>query len=216
MYLPAHFAQPDDAVVRQLIREAPLATLVTHDANGGIEANHLPMLLDAAPATEAPMRLRFHVARANPVWRESSPESEVLAIFQGPDTYISPSWYASKAEHGKVVPTWNYAVVHVYGRLVALDDKSWLREFLPQLTATHEARFDKPWQVADAPDDYLDRMMAAIVGMELTATRLVAKWKVSQNQPAANQATLLTGLRQADQPGAQAMAELVARQRDWS
>jgi transcriptional regulator len=211
MYLPAHFSQPDDTIVRQLIVEAPLATLVTQDGRGAIEANHLPMLLDPDPATDAqPMRLQFHVARANPIWRDAQPQAEVLAIFQGPDTYISPSWYASKAEHGKVVPTWNYAVVHVYGRLVVRDDKSWLRDFLPRLTAAHEARFDQPWQVADAPDDYLERMMAAIVGIELHATRIVAKWKVSQNQPAANQATLLAGLQQADQPGAQAMAELLA------
>jgi transcriptional regulator len=207
MYLPAHFAQPDEALVRQLIREAPLAALVTRAASGGIEANHLPMLLDE---TGGPIRLRFHVARANPLWREARPEDEVLAIFQGPEAYISPSWYASKAEHGKVVPTWNYAVAHVYGRLAVCDDKEWLRGFLPQLTAAHEARFEKPWQVSDAPSDYLDKMMAAIVGLELTATRVVAKWKVSQNQPAANKATLLSALRQSREPGEQAMATLVA------
>jgi transcriptional regulator len=211
MYLPAHFAQPDGAVIRRLIREAPFATLVTRTAGGGIEANHLPMLLDEPPGDAGePMRLRFHVARANTLWRDARPEDEVLAIFQGPDTYISPSWYASKAEHGKVVPTWNYAVAHVHGRLQVFDDKEWLRGFLPQLTAAHEARFEQPWQVADAPADYIDKMMAAIVGLELTATRVVGKWKVSQNQPVANRATLLSGLRQSGQPGAQAMAELVA------
>jgi transcriptional regulator len=208
MYLPAHFEQPDLQVVRQLMREAPMATLVTL-AGGAIEANHLPMLLDG---DDDPMRLRFHVARANPVWRDAEAGSEVLAIFQGPDTYISPSWYATKAEHGKVVPTWNYAVVHAYGRLTVFDDKDWLREFLPRLTAVHEARFDKPWQVADAPSDYVDKMMGAIVGMELAVTRLVAKWKVGQNQPAANQATLLAGLKRSEQPGAQAMADLLAAQ----
>jgi transcriptional regulator len=220
MYLPAHFSQPDDALVRQLIREAPLATLVTRSATGGIEANHLPMLLDADEEKASPAgkgagwRLRFHVARANSLWRDARPDDEVLAIFQGPDTYISPNWYASKAEHGKVVPTWNYAVVHVYGRLAIFDDKEWLRDFLPQLTAAHEARFEKPWQVSDAPEDYLDKMRSAIVGIELAATRIVAKWKVGQNQPAANQATLLDGLRRqaqspAGQPGAQAIADLL-------
>jgi transcriptional regulator len=205
MYLPAHFEQPDPAIVRQLLREAPLATLVTL-AGGNIEANHLPMLLDPA---ESSMRLRFHVARANPLWRESAQGVEVLAIFQGPDTYISPSWYATKGEDGKVVPTWNYAVVHAYGKLVVHDDKQWLREFLPILTATHEARFEKRWQVSDAPEDYLDKMMGAIVGMELEVTRVVAKWKASQNQPEKNRVTLVAGLQATDQPGAQAMAQLV-------
>ena len=142
------------------------------------------------------------------------PSDEVLAIFQGPDTYISPSWYASKAEHGKVVPTWNYAVVHAYGRLAVFDDKEWLRDFLPQLTAVHEARFEKPWQVGDAPEDYLDKMMG---GDRRPGARgrpaSSAKWKVGQNQPAANQATLLDGLRKrkpAGQPGAQAIAQLLA------
>ena len=208
MYLPTHFEQPDQETIHRLMRESPLATLVTL-REGGIEANHLPMqlALDGASIT-----LRFHVARANPVWRDAAAAGEALAIFQGPDTYISPSWYATKAEHGKVVPTWNYAVVHAYGRLTAFDDKAWLREFLPALTATHEARFEKPWQVGDAPSDYVDKMMGAVVGMELAVTRLVSKWKASQNQPAVNRPTLIAGLEQADQPGARAMAQLVAEQ----
>jgi transcriptional regulator len=205
MYLPAHFQQPDDEVIRRLMREAPMATLVT-SSGGALEANHVPMLLEPGPG---PMRLRFHVARANPVWRDSDRGGDVLAIFQGPDTYVSPSWYASKAEHGKVVPTWNYAVVHAYGRLEVHDDRQWLRDFLPALTATHEERFESPWQVTDAPADFVDRMMGAIVGMEIEVTRVQAKWKIGQNQPAANQATLLAGLRQADQPGAQAVADLL-------
>jgi transcriptional regulator len=210
MYLPAHFAQPDDQLIRQLMRAAPLATLVTRGVDGGIEANHLPMLLDEQDADSGTIRLRFHVARANSLWRDSQPQTEVLAIFQGPDTYISPSWYATKSEHGKVVPTWNYVAAHVYGRLDVFDNRQWLGDFLRQLTAAHEARFEKQWQVDDAPADYLDKMMAAIVGLELTATRVVAKWKVSQNQPAVNKATLLAGLRQASgQPGAEAMADLL-------
>ena len=206
MYLPAHFEQPDRAIIRQLMKEAPMATLVT-TAAGALEANHLPMLLDDC---EEPLVLRFHVARANPVWREAGGAGDVLAIFQGPDTYISPSWYATKAEHGKVVPTWNYAVVHAYGTLAVFDDKEWLRAFLSRLTATHEARFQNPWQVADAPADYVDKMMGAIVGMEIAVTRLVAKWKIGQNQPAANRATLLAGLQRSDQPGAQAIGQLLA------
>ena len=109
-----------------------------------------------------------------------------------------------------MVPTWNYAVVHAYGTLEVHDDKEWLRAFLPDLTAAQEARFENRWQVSDAPDDYVDKMMEAIVGMEMSVTRLVSKWKVSQNQPAANQATLLDGLMAADQPGARAIADLLA------
>ena len=113
---------------------------------------------------------------------------------------------------GDVVARGSRSVVHAYGRLTAFDDKAWLREFLPVLTATHEARYEKPWQVGDAPPDYVDKMMDAVVGMEIAVTRLMAKWKASQNQPAVNRPTLLAGLEQADQPGAQAMAQLVAEQ----
>ncbi|MEO6269677.1 MAG: FMN-binding negative transcriptional regulator [Lautropia sp.] len=208
MYLPAHFEQPDQAAVHRLMLDSPLATLVTC-SDGAIDANHVPMI---AVLRDRKIVLRFHVARANPLWRDADPAGEVLAIFQGPDTYISPSWYATKAQHGKVVPTWNYAVVHAYGRLTVFDDKEWLREFLPSLTNTHEARFDKPWQVGDAPDDYIETMMGSIVGLELEVGRVLAKWKMSQNQPAANRATLVTGLEQTSQPGAQAIGQLIAAQ----
>jgi transcriptional regulator len=210
MYLPPHFQQPDKDIIHQLMQRAPMATLVTQSGSG-LEANHLPMLPELRGEETI---LRFHVARANPVWRDTEPGTDVLAIFQGPDTYISPSWYATKKEHGKVVPTWNYAVVHAYGKLAVHDDRQWLRRFLPALTAVHEKRFAQPWQVEDAPADYLDKMMGAIVGLEIAVTRLVAKWKISQNQPAANKATLLAGLRATDQPGAAAMAQLLAQQLD--
>lgn len=218
MYLPAHFRQPDQATIHRLMLESPLATLVNL-REGEIEANHLPMLpvFDGDAIT-----LRFHVARANPVWRDvgggdlrgenAAGDVEALAIFQGPDTYVSPSWYASKAEDGKVVPTWNYVVVHAYGRLSAFDDKEWLRAFLPEFTDRHEARFEKSWKVSDAPPDYLDQRMQAIVGMELSVTRLMAKWKVSQNQSAVNRASLVSGLDGCDQPGARAIAQVLAEQ----
>jgi transcriptional regulator len=208
MYLPAHFKQPDGEVIRQLLREAPMATLVTLAA-GILEANHLPMLLGAE---EAPMRLRFHVARANPVWRESQPGAEVLAIFQGPDTYITPSWYATKAQHGKVVPTWNYVMVQARGRLRAIDDKAWLRAFVTRLTERHEGARPTPWAVSDAPADFIDATLGAIVGIEIALSSLVGKWKVSQNRSAADRAGVADGLaREAGDPALAAAGSAARR-----
>ncbi|MDD5271732.1 MAG: FMN-binding negative transcriptional regulator [Methylovulum sp.] len=192
MYQPAHFVQPSVAVMHELMRQRPLATLVTLDSDG-LNANHIPLHLADEPLPFG--CLRGHVARANPLWADVSPEQEVLAIFHGPDAYISPSWYATKPETGKVVPTWNYAVVHAYGHLRAVDDAGWLRAQLEALTDHNEVHFAKPWAVADAPADFTERLMGAIVGIELQITRLVGKWKVSQNQPPCNQASVVAGLQ---------------------
>lgn len=197
MYLPKHFDQPSVAVLHQLIQAQGLATLVTL-APDGLNANHIPLQLTAEDGALG--TLRGHVARANPLWREASPESEVLVIFQGPDAYITPSWYPTKAEHGKAVPTWNYAVAHAYGKLRVCDDAAWLRRHLAALTDQHEAAFAEPWQVSDAPADYLGKMLAAIVGIEIEITRLTGKWKVSQNQPAENRASLIAALEKAGDP----------------
>jgi transcriptional regulator len=204
MYQPAHFRQPDDAVWQALLRERPFATLVTPRADGGFTADHLPLLHDAQANL-----LVGHVARANPLWREAHGR-EVLAIFQGADAYISPSWYAAKAEHGKVVPTWNYAVVHLHGRLQAIEDRVWLRELVGRLTDRHEAPRPTPWGVDDAPADYIEQMLSAIVGLRIEVTRVDAKWKASQNRSASDRAGVAAGL--ADEPGdeARAMAALVA------
>ncbi len=206
MYLPAHFSRTDIDAIRSLIREAPLATLVTL-SGAAIEADHVPLI---AQERDGVLVLRGHVARANPLWHATDAGSEVLAIFHGPDAYVSPSLYATKAEHGKVVPTWNYAVAHLYGTLQVFDDPAWLHAFLPELTGTHEANRPKPWKVSDAPDDYIDRMVAAIVGIEIRVSRVIGKWKVSQNQPAANRRGVAAGLQGSDRRGAQAMARLVA------
>lgn len=230
MYLPAHFEQPDLTIVEELVRQAPLATLVTLTA-GAIEANHVPLLLDrsalnavaastnavAAPtdAVSTPdgsgerWRLRGHVARANPLWRETDLAADVVAIFHGPGRYISPSWYASKAEHGKVVPTWNYVVAHLRGRMTVHDDPDWLLAFLPTLTAEHEGGRERPWQVSDAPADYIEQMAGAIVGFEIAVTRVTGKWKVGQNQPVRNRRSLRDGLRGAGDPDGLALAALV-------
>ncbi len=203
MYLPRHFAQTDIATLHALMDAHPLATLVTHGPEG-IDANHIPLHLDAGAGPNG--TLRGHVARANPLARAAAVDGEILAIFQGPQSYISPSGYATKAEHGKVVPTWNYTAVHAWGRLRLIDDPHWLRAQVRTLTATHEAALPHPWQVDDAPADYIDKMLGAIVGIEIVIDRLVGKWKVSQNQPPANQASLIAAL--AGQP----MAELIRQQ----
>ncbi|MBS3953689.1 MAG: transcriptional regulator [Methylobacter sp.] len=206
MYIPPHFEQPSIEVMHELIRSRPLATLVTLSSNG-INANHIPLHLSAAPSPFG--ALRGHVARSNPVWSDLKSDIEVLAIFHGPDAYISPSWYATKQEAGKVVPTWNYTVVHAYGSLRIIDDASWIRTQLETLTAHNEATFSEPWAVSDAPDDFTEKLIEAIVGIEMIITRLSGKWKVSQNQPPQNQASVIQGLNTSSQRDAAAMAALV-------
>lgn len=168
MYIPKHFDEPSVDIQHALMRERPLATLVTL-ASGGLDANHVPLHLSADPAPFG--TLRGHVARANPVWRDLVAGVEALAIFHGPEAYVTPSWYPTKVETGRAVPTWNYAVVHAGGTLRVIDDPAWLRGHLDALTEHNEATFPKPWRVADAPDDYINAMigaeafaMAALVG----------------------------------------------------
>ena len=192
MYLPKHFAEDDVAEMHALMRARPLATLVSHGADG-LHANHLPLLLVDG-------KLQGHVARANPLWKAGNVTGEVLVVFQGNDSYISPSGYATKAEHGKVVPTWNYAAVHAYGELKVIDDPDWVLKQVTALTASHEERLPQPWAVTDAPADYIEKMLGAIVGIEITVTRLLGKWKVSQNQPAENRASLIAALEKAGDP----------------
>ena len=194
MYVPKHFDEPSIDVLHELMRARPLATLVILSSNG-LNANHIPLHL-AVEASPLGI-LRGHVARANPLWSDCVKDVEALAIFSGPDTYISPSWYPGKAETGKVVPTWNYAVAHAYGQLRVIDDATWLRVHLEALTTHHEAMQPEPWQVADAPADYIDKMLAAVVGIEIDIVRLSGKWKMSQNQPPQNRAGVVDGLRAA-------------------
>ncbi|MBV7485065.1 FMN-binding negative transcriptional regulator [Bordetella sp. BOR01] len=208
MYLPRHFEETRPAALHGLMRARPLATLVTGDGAGGFDANHIPLYLD--PAAGPHGVLRGHVARANPLWRLIGDGAPALAIFQGDEAYVSPSWYPSKHEHGKAVPTWNYVVVHARGTLRAIDDAAWLRGLLDTLTGEHESAFAQPWSVADAPADFIEKMVAAVVGIELPIEQIAGKWKVSQNQPAANRAGAAQGLRERGQAGPAAMARLVA------
>ena len=179
MYDVEAFREPRVEVLQALIQAHPLATLVVSTAQG-LEANHLPLLIDAEPAPFG--TLRGHVARANPLWRVFDRDREALAVFQGPQGYITPSWYPSKAQHGKVVPTWNYAVVHAHGPLIIHEDAEWLRKLVTRLTRSRESLREKPWQVTDAPPDYIDAMLKAIVGIEIPVRRLQGKWKMSQNR----------------------------------
>jgi transcriptional regulator len=191
MYVPQHFQETRSEVLHELIRAHPFATVVTL-ATGGINANHIPLLLSVAPDGSA--TVRGHVARANPMWSDRVERVEALAIFQGPHAYVSPSWYPAKREHGKVVPTWNYAVVHAHGPLRVIDDPAWLRGQLEALVARHEAGSSSPWSISDAPDEFIQRMIASIVGFEIAISRLIGKWKTSQNQTAANRAGAVAGL----------------------
>ena len=209
MYEVGAFREERIDVMHALMRSHRLATLITVN-NGVPDANHLPLLIDPEPSPYG--TLRGHVARANPVWRQAGGQ-EVLAIFQGPQAYVTPSWYPSKKETGQVVPTWNYAVVHAHGPLVIYDDREWLHGLVTRLTDQQEAGLPQPWRVADAPAGYLERMLGAIVGIEIQLTRLSGKWKASQNRSAADRAGVAEGLVLQGSAEAQAMADLVAGKR---
>lgn len=207
VYVPAHFEAPGLDAMHALIRTRPLATLVLNSTHG-LEANHVPLLLSTGPEPRG--RLQGHVARNNPMWRRLSDETQALAIFHGADSYVSPSWYPTKQAHGKVVPTWNYVVVHAQGRLRAIEDKAWIRSQIEALTAQQEAGFAVPWQVGDAPADFIAGMLDHIVGIELVIDRLQGKWKVSQNQPAQNRQGVIQGLETCNDAATRQMAALIA------
>ena len=176
MYAPAHFREDRDAVLRDAIRNIAFATLVT-GGEGTVEANHIPMLLNADT-------LSGHFARANPAWKTLAPGAAALAIFMGPHFYTSPSWYPSKAQTGKGVPTWNYISVQVRGTLTLHDDPQWLRAHVGALANEHEHFRPQPWTVEEAPADYIQGLLKAIVGFELSITGIEGAWKMSQNRPA--------------------------------
>ena len=209
MYVPKHFEETNVETLHALIRAHPLGALVTLGPDG-LDANHVPFEVDPDPAPFG--TLLAHLPRANPVWREAA-GADVLVLFQGAEIYISPSWYPTKQETAKVVPTWNYAVVHAHGRLRAIEDRDWLRTFVTRLTDRHEGGRPDPWKVTDAPADYVESMLRGIVGLEIPIARLVGKWKVSQNRPAHDQDGVVEGLSQHETPNASAMADLVRRAR---
>lgn len=176
------------------MRRRPLGLLVWQSADGVLAADSIPFLLDA-DANGGPGILRAHVARANPVWQVARSDIDSLIVFQGPQAYVSPSYYPSKAVHGKVVPTWNYIMVQARGRLRAIDDSVWVRALVNRLTDRHESPRPEPWALSDAPADFATTLMTAIVGIEISLSALTGKWKVSQNRSAADRAGVASGLR---------------------
>jgi transcriptional regulator len=206
VYLPQHFAETDVTAMHQLIRDFPLGTLVTLGA-AGLTANHIPFVLDTCAGEQG--RLLGHVARNNPVWYGHDPDQDALVVFQSMEAYITPNWYATKRETHEVVPTWNYAVVHAYGRIIVHDDVKWVRGQAGMLTKQQEASQPTPWKMADAPPAYTAANLEQIVGFEIPIARLVGKFKASQNRRDADRAGAIAGLRETGDPGNVAMAELM-------
>lgn len=202
MYVPPAFREERPEILKALIRAHPLATLVTAGA-GGLEANLVPFVLAETPQGDV---LRAHMARTNDQFASLRTADEALVIFQGPEAYITPAWYATKQEHGKVVPTWNYVVVQARGRPRVIDEPAWLLAQIHQLTERQEAGRPDPWSVADAPADYVAAQLRAIAGLEIPVSRIEGKWKASQNQPEANRRGVVDGLRE---HAADAMAAIV-------
>ncbi|WP_348267427.1 FMN-binding negative transcriptional regulator [Edaphobacter paludis] len=207
MYIPKANEETRLEVLHDLIESHPLASLVTMGPSG-LLASHLPMVLERKSATRG--LLKGHLSRANKQWRDFLPAVEALAIFSGPEHYITPSWYAEKEETGKVVPTWNYAVVHVYGPLKVIEDPAWLIEHLNALTTIHESTLPAPWQVSDAPADYVESLLNGIVGLELPIERIEGKWKASQNRSERDRVGIVEGLERLNTPASLAMKALVA------
>lgn len=189
------------------MKRYPLAAIVAATAKG-IQANHIPLVFEHSGGSLGV--LKGHIARANSLWRDLGAGAEVLAIFQGASHYISPNWYPAKREHGKVVPTWNYTVVHARGRITWMQDAAWVRNFLDTLTDRHERQYESPWRMGDAPADYIRQMLAAIVGFEIAIEGLTGKWKVSQNLSARDRDGVVASLSASSEPAAHEMAALVA------
>jgi transcriptional regulator len=204
MYVPPAFAEDRLPVLHAAIRRTSLATLVTTGPDG-LLATPLPLLLDAAAGPYG--TLYGHLARANPQWQRSDAVPEALALFMGPDGYVTPSWYATKRESGKVVPTWNYVTVHAYGKVEFFEDAAELLDAVTRLTARHEAGRAAPWTPDDAPPEFIQGQLKGIVGMRIAITRLQGKWKLSQNRGAADRAGVVAGLRAEGDPG---LADLIA------
>lgn len=208
MHVPKHNEETSLSVLHALVRARPLGAWVTQ-GDEELIANHIPFLLDDSRGEYG--TLVGHVARANRVWRSFSTTVHSVVIFQGPESYITPSWYPSKHAHGKAVPTWNYAVVHAHGLPRAIEDHDWLRRHVTQLVDAHEREQALPWKVSDAPQDYTERLMDAIVGIEIPIAKLVGKWKVSQNRPEPDRLGVVAGLLARGDEPSQAMAALVEK-----
>ena len=206
MYTPKDFRVEDLAILHADMRQNALATLISITSNG-LVATHLPILLDEHRGPNG--TILGHVSRANLQWKQSDPTAKALIIFTGPDTYVTPSWYPAKQETGRVVPTWNYAAIHAYGKLTFFEDPERLRDIVTRLTNQHEAAFPKPWQVTDAPPNYIDSQLKAIVGFELPILRIEGKRKFNQNRSAEDRAGVINGLRALNDPRKTEVADLM-------
>ena len=210
MYIPPSFAERDVPVLHAFIEAHPLGALVTASPSG-LFATHLPLVLDRTRGAYG--TLNGHVARANPHHELAGEASEALLLFTGADAYVTPSLYPSKAKDGKVVPTWNYIAVHAHGTLRFVRETNALRRHLEQLTAQHESARPRPWSIADTPDGYVDKLLGAIVGVEIEITRLDGKWKMSQNRPADDIEGVIEGLGASEDPRQREVAEIVRERR---
>jgi transcriptional regulator len=206
VYVPQHFAETDTAAMHRLIQAFPLGTLVTLGGDG-LAANHIPFVLDTRTGEHG--RLLGHVARNNAVWCDHDPDRDALVVFQSVEAYITPNWYATKRETHEVVPTWNYAVVHVYGRMIVHDDAKWVRGQAGMLTKQQEVSQPTPWKMADAPPAYTAANLEQIVGIEIPISRLMGKVKASQNRRDDDRDGAIDGLRDTGDPGDGAMADLM-------
>jgi len=208
MYEPPLHRQEDLAAEHELIRQNPLGLLISHGPSG-LLANAIPFLIFAEASKLG--TLRAHVARANPQWKDLQVAEEALVVFQGVDHYISPSYYETKRETGKVVPTWNYLIVQARGKPRVIEDSGWLRTQIEALTRKKESDRAAPWAVSDAPDDFVAAQIHQIVGVEIEIADLRGKWKASQNRNAKDQAGVIAGLRAEGEPAAAEMAGIVER-----
>jgi transcriptional regulator len=206
MYTPKAFEVIDLPMLQAAMKQSELATLITTTTHG-LVATHLPLLLDETRGEYG--TLTGHVSRANAQWRESDPAAEALIIFLGLDTYVSPNWYPAKQETGRVVPTWNYAAIHAYGRVTFFEDTERLRTVVTELTKKHEAAFPAPWQVTDAPATYIDSQLKAIVGFECQIRRLEGKQKFNQNRSVEDRRGVIEGLRALEEERKLQVAELM-------
>lgn len=206
MYQPPHFREEDPAAMHALIRAHPLGLMISSTGDGPV-ANAVPFHLDEASSPKGV--LQCHVARANPQWRDIAAGAPVLVVFQGVDTYVTPSWYETKRETGKVVPTWNYAIVQVRGAARIIEDAAWLRRQIEVLTKGQEGARDAPWAVGDAPEAFIAAQIKGIVGIEIEIAEIAGKWKVSQNRPESDRKGVAAGLVADGDDGGAEMAGLV-------
>lgn len=209
MYIPKVFKQDDAKEIYELIRCYPLATLVCNDSSG-LNATHIPFIL--AQSNNGKGVLQAHIAKTNPLWQNVNENSNVLVVFNGPSCYISPNYYPSKEEDGRAVPTWNYVTAHLQGKISFVHDEKWILNMIDQLTAQQEATQPEPWSSSDAPEKYIDRMLQAVVGIEIEIESSEGKWKLSQNHSDKNKAGVVSSLSQQQDSDSQNIAALIETQ----